>query len=141
MIVLQAYFVQINRYCLIVSPSLQSTDISPGLALCHAWTLILLATESTSKTAYIHWIHPCICTITNISLFREGFLLSDIYFTGDFDTLRKVVARPSFCGLNFLFLLATAFLLLLATILFLSCKLKPFFSISSNSFYIEMIGA
>ena len=46
-------------------------------------TVIPLATESRSKTAYINWKHSCICAITN-----ESFLLSVTYFTGDFDTLR-----------------------------------------------------
>ena len=52
-------------------------------------TVTLLATESRSKTAYIKWKHPCICTITNVLLFRESFLLSAAHFTRDFDTLKR----------------------------------------------------
>ena len=137
-IFLQAYLLsnwQLLPYYLL---SLLSTDNCPGLALCHALLLILLQNldqkllTSIGNTPVFELSLMSSCSV-KVSCYR-------LHISPEALTLWKVVDRPSFWGLKFLLLLATIFLLLLDTIFLLSCKLRPFVSISFNSFYIEMIG-
>ena len=120
--------------------SLLLTDNSPGLALCHALLLFLLQNLdqkllTSIGNSPVFELSPMSSCSVKVSRYRLPYISEETL------SLWNVVARPSFWGLKFLFLIAITFLLLLDTPFFLSCKLRPFVFISFDRFYIELIGA